>query len=423
MDFLLIHRNFPAQFRNLATALAARGEHRVFAIGSQSAARIPGVKLSRYRIEDERFPEVHPFARQFDLECRRAEQVLYGATALKSAGLRPDVIFVHPGWGEGLAIRDVFPHARLIAYCEFYHTSGHIGFDPEFPTIGLDGLVLLRARNAANLMAVCDADAGVAPTQWQQNLFPPELRPKIRVIHDGIDTDVVRPDSEARFAPSGTDRTFRAGQEIISFVAPNLEPSRGYHVFMRALPQILAARPKAQVIVVGGDGAAYGPAPPPGYSWKRVFFEEVRDRIGPERVSFIRSLPYADYLALLQVSRVHVYLTYPIILSRSLLEAMATECLVIASDTAPVREVISDGENGQLVPFFDHEGLARAVIEASKRHRTHPDLRRRARQTVLARYDLHSVCLPQQLALLGVAPEAAAAPVKQVKATRKKRVS
>jgi glycosyltransferase involved in cell wall biosynthesis len=102
---------------------------------------------------------------------------------------------------------------------------------------------------------------------------------------------------------------------------------------------------------------------------------------------------------------------------------MATECLVIASDTAPVREVISDGENGQLVPFFDHEGLARAVIEASKRHRTHPDLRRRARQTVLARYDLHSVCLPQQLALLGVAPEAAAAPVKQVKATRKKRVS
>jgi glycosyltransferase involved in cell wall biosynthesis len=272
----------------------------------------------------------------------------------------------------------------------------------------VDGLVLLRARNAANLLSLCEADAGMAPTQWQRNQFPPEVRQKIQVIHNGIDTQIVRPNPKAKFVVPTTNRSLKAGDEVISFVARNLEPSRGYHVFMRALPSILSARPKAQVVIVGGDAVSHGPVAPAGLSWRRLFLDEVKDRIDPDRIFFIRSLPYADYLTLLQVSRVHVYLTYPSALSSSLLEAMAVECMVIASDTAPVNEIITHEKNGHLVPFFDHEALARAVIDASDKNRKHSHLRRHARQTVIEKHDLQSVILPKQLELIGVTREEAA---------------
>ena len=413
MDFVFIHRNFPAQFRYLATALAADNQHRVFAIGSQSAARLPGVKLSKYQIGTDRSPEVHPFAREFDMECRRAEQVLYGATALKSAGLRPDFVFSHSAWGEGLALRDLFPESKLISYCEFYRRAGtEFGFDPEFPALGVDGQVLLRATNAANLLALCDADVGLAPTHWQRGLFPTEFHGKIEVIHDGIDTDVFKANAKAKFTPDN-DAILRVGDEVISFVAPNLEPYRGFHVFMRALPRILAARPKAHVVIVGGDSVSHGASPPSGQTWKRIFLDEIRDRVDVERISFIQGLPYSDYLALLQVSRIHVYLTYPFVLSRSLLEAMACECLVVASDTSPVQEVVENQTDGLLVPFFDSEALAQTVIEASAEYKQHLQLRRRARRRIVENYDFKTVCLAQHLKLLGL--PAAEQPLKLAK--------
>ena len=422
MDFLFIHRNFPAQFRYLATALAAANGHRVFAIGSQSSARVPGVKLSKYQIGSDQSPEVHPFAREFDRECRRAEQVLYGATALKSAGLRPNFVLFHSGWGEGLALRDIFPDSKLVSYCEFYRRAGaELGYDSEFPPLGVDGLVLLRATNAANLLALCDADFGVAPTHWQRGLFPQEVQGKIQVIPDGIETEVFRPNAKAKFAVSGSNLTLRAGDEVISFVAPNLEPYRGIHVFMRALPRILAARPKAHVVIVGGNSVSHGAAPPSGQTWKQVFLDEVKDRLELERITFIGALPYADYLALLQVSRIHVYLTYPFILSRSLLEAMACECVVVASDTSPVQEVVENGTDGLLVPFFDPEALAQAVIEACAEYKQYLRLRRRARRKVIDHYDFQTISLPAHLKLFGLTGESSPS-VPEKKGRRRKPV-
>ena len=184
---------------------------------------------------------------------------------------------------------------------------------------------------------------------------------------------------------------------MITFVNRNLEPYRGYHSFLRALPAVLAARPKAQVVIVGGDGASYGAEPKAGGSWKQIFLAEVADRIDPGRVHFLGRVPYPSFLALMQVSRAHAYLTYPFVLSWSMLEAMSAGALVIGSCTAPVEEVIVDGRNGRLIDFFDIPGWSAALTEALSQPERFTALRAAARETVVARYDLRRHCLPRMV--------------------------
>ena len=399
MNILFVHNNFPAQFRHVAQALARDPKAKVVAIGSPTARGASGVRLLKYSLNDTDVSATHPFARRFDIECRRAEQVLYGLSSLASARFVPDVVLAHPGWGEALPLRTIFPNARLLLYCEFYYGSEDrdIGFDPEFPAIGLDGHVSLHLKNATTLLGLIDCAAGVAPTRWQRSTFPREFQDKIAVIHEGIDVGVAKPAEASLRLSSGL--RLSSQDEVVTFVARNLEPMRGYHVFMRALPRILAARPRCQVVIVGGDGTSYGASPPKGRTWKSIYLDEVADRIDPARVHFTGPLPYHDYLRVLQVSSAHIYLTYPFVLSWSLLEAMSAGCLVIASDTAPVQEVI-DGNNGVLVPFFDSEQIAERVIAALARPHRFAALRERARETVIERFDLARKCLPEMLAFV-----------------------
>jgi glycosyltransferase involved in cell wall biosynthesis len=398
MNVLFVHNSFPAQYRHVAGALVRAGA-RVAAIGTQSAQPVTGVDLRRYALTDADVSATHPFARRFDLECRRAEQVLYALSSLATSGFVPDLIMAHPGWGETLPLRTVFPEARILVYCEFFYgrDGRDVGFDPEFAETGADGHVALHLKNAATLLALQDADAGVAPTVWQRSTYPAEFHQKISVIHEGVDTDTARPEPGAAFRlPSG--RELRRSDEVLTFVARNLEPLRGYHVFMRALPRIMAARPDAQVLVIGGDGTSYGRMPPEGKTWQSIFRDEVAGRIDSTRLHLVGRLPYGDYLRALQISSAHVYLTYPFVLSWSLIEAMSAGCLVIGSDTPPVREVI-DGENGILVPFFDADQLAERAIAALAQPRRYRAMRTMARQTVLERYELERVCLPQMMRL------------------------
>ena len=394
MNVLFVHNNFPAQFDKLARFLVRQPNTRVAAIGARSSRALEGVRHIKYALPPTDGSAAHPFARRFNLECHRAEQILYALTTLNTSGFVPDVIVAHPGWGEALPLRAVFPHARIIIYCEFYYgdTDRDVGFDAEFSALGLDGNVAVQLKNAATTLALADCDAGIAPTFWQRSTFPPVFQDKISVLHEGVDTTIVKPSPQASFRlPSG--RVLMAADEVVTFVARNLEPLRGYHIFMRALPQILARRPEAHVLVIGGDGTSYGAPPPQGQTWKSIFLDEVADKIDLNRVHFLGHLPYYNYLRALQISSAHVYFTYPFVLSWSLLEAMSTGCLVFGSDTAPVREVINP-ENGVVVPFFDIDQLADRVSEAL-RHPAHFEaLRRRARQTVLDRYDQSRVCLP-----------------------------
>ena len=358
MNILFVHNNFPGQFRHVAAALARDPKVTVVGVGAPGSRPLPGVRLLRYSMNRVDVAATHPFARRFDLECHRAEQVLYVLTSLVSSGFTPDVIVAHPGWGETLPLRTIFPRARIVLYCEFFYgTEGRdVGFDPEFPQIGTDGDVALHLKNATTLLALAECDVGLSPTQWQRSTFPAIYQPKIRVIHEGVDTDVLKPEADVALRlPDG--RTLRREDEVVTFVARNLEPLRGYHIFMRALPRILKERPRAEVLVIGEDRTYYGASPPAGTTWKSIFLKEVSKRIDSKRVHFTGRLSYRDYLKALQLSSAHVYLTYPFVLSWSFIEAMSCGCVIIGSDTTPVREVIN-GENGMLVSFFDHEQLA-----------------------------------------------------------------
>lgn len=394
MNVLFVHNNFPAQFQHLARFLGQQSGVDIAAIGGQTSRSIKGVRHLKYALGSVDVSSSHPFARRFDLECHRAEQMLYALTNLKLSGFIPDVIVAHPGWGETLPIRSIFPKARLVVYCEFFYGSAErdVGFDPEFPAIGLDGHVGLHLKNASTLLALSECDAGIAPTHWQRSTFPKLFQEKIAVLHEGVDTATVKPAPKASYRlPSGELLT--AKDEVVTFVARNLEPLRGYHVFMRALPRIMAERPDARILLIGGNGTSYGARPPAGTTWRTQFLDEVAGRIDRKRVFFLGHLAYEDYLRALQISSTHVYFSYPFVLSWSLLEAMSAGCIVIGSDTAPVRELLND-QNGILVPFFDVDQLAHRVVEALADRNKFLNIRAAARQTILDRYDLKRTCLP-----------------------------
>lgn len=395
-DVLFVHTNFPGQYKLLASHLATQPAVRVFAIGSQTARTMERVQLQRYQLRADAGRAVHSFAQRFEGECRRAEQVIYAANALKLDGMAPTLIFVHPGWGESLPLRELFPDAKICVYCEFYYNAhgADVGFDPEFSGYGVDGQTRIRLRNAATLLALADADLGIAPTAWQRSLFPAEFQGKIRVLHDGIDTAQTAQTARA-FSHAKLPRPLTASDEVLTFVSRSLEPYRGFHVFMRALPAVLAARPRAQVCIVGGDDVSYGSAPASGGNWKDVMLRELGDALPMQRMHFLDRVPHEQLLTLFQVSRAHVYLTYPFVLSWSLLEAMAAGCAVLASDVAPVREVIKHGDNGMLVPFFDTDALAAQAIDllgAPDRFRA---MRRKAAASIRNAYDFETHMLPQ----------------------------
>ena len=390
MRILFVHQNFPGQYVHLVTHYGAQPGNEVVALGetknlNRPQARIPGVKVYGYRLPPLAEGKADSFDRSVHNAIHRAKAVAAAASRLRRDGFIPDVVFTHIGWGEALFLKDVFPEARVVLYCEFFYRGrgADFGFDPEFPP-SAEKLLRLRVMNAPLLMSLDASDWSIAPTRWQHKQFPAAYAERMSVIHDGINTDVVTPGTPGE-------------EELITYVARNLEPYRGFHVFMRAIPEIQKRRPKARIVIVGGDEVSYSPRLPPGQTYRQRLLREIEGKADLSRVHFTGRIPYADYLALLRRSSVHVYLTYPFVLSWSLLEAMSAGCLVVGSRTPPVEEVMRDGENGLLTDFFSTEKLASRIDEALSRN--HQELRTAARKTVVERFDLKRVCLPAQLEL------------------------
>ena len=404
MKLLLVHQNFPGQYKHLAARFGADPGVQVVAIGEQDNLSkrpdIPGVQRLAYRVAREVGKEIHPYLRNIEAAVLRGQAVARIAMQLRAKGFVPDLICAHPAWGEALYLREIFPDSRILAFFEFYYLSqgADMGFDPEFPAT-LDDHLRIRTWNMVQQSSFFSADAGITPTRWQASVYPAEFQAKMNIIHDGIDTDTLRPNPAARF-PLSDGRFLTRSDEVISFISRGLEPYRGFHIFMRALPDLMRRRPNAQIVIVGGDTPSYGRRPKDAANWREYLLREIGDQIDPNRLHFVGKIPYPAFVSLLQISRAHVYLSYPFVLSWSMLEAMAAGAPVIASRTPPVTEFIRHETNGLLFDFFDRQALVEAVCRALDDADLSQALTRSARQTIVEGYDLERVCLPAQIKLM-----------------------
>lgn len=404
MRVLFVHQNAPGQYLHLvdwATKTQGITPVAITAATNQRADLIPTL---RYNLKVQTGKVGSPSAERFAQSVARGEAAAKAAIHYRDRGFKPDVIFGHGAWGETFYLKEVFPDAKLICYAEFYYRSRgqNIGFDPEFDQFDPNSIRTVSSQNATMTTSLLGSDIGQVPTQFQANTFPEALRAKLSIVFDGIDTNVIKPNPGAQFSLED-GRILKAGDPVITFINRNLEPYRGYHTFMRALPAILAADPTAQVLIVGGDSVSYGPPAPGGDSWKSIFLKEVSAKLDLSRVHFLGQVSTSRLLQIYQVSAAHVYLTYPFVLSWSMLEAMSAGCVVIGSDVAPVREAIAHGETGLLTDFFDADALANSVLDVLHAPQDFAHIRAAARAHIVENYDLNSICLPAQKALIDAA--------------------
>lgn len=365
-NILFIHQAFPGQFGTLARSLAADG-HRVTALAINPQEKIPGVMTIRYSPIAPQEKDLGVLTQDMDAKFLRGQGILEAMKAMKANGYMPDVIYVHPGWGEGMFIKNVWPDARLVVYAEwFYNKEGQeINFDPAFPPIDEEKELRLTVKNIPFIQALSDCDVAIAPTEWQKKRFPAWAQEKIQVIHDGLNLAELSSVKPKGLGIPSQGLRLKKGMPIVTFSARNLEPVRGFHYFMKAVPEILNGNPDAHIIIMGQDAGinniGYGAQNPDNKSWRQTMKEELGDSVDWKRIHFLGLVDRKIYLAMLKLSAAHVYLTTPFILSWSFLEAAALGLPIIASDTEPVRE-FSDLKNVELVDFKDTHELAQKVL-------------------------------------------------------------
>jgi len=397
MKIFFIHPNFPGQYKHLAKYFSADKKNEVSALFRYTNPPIDGVNNVIYKIRGKAHDTTHRYLRSFEDAVYAGQAMWRVCDSLKKQGKVPDVICAHPGWGDGLFLKDIFPDIPLINYAEFYyHAFGaDVGFDPK-EEVQPDVIASTRIRNAPHILNLEACDKALTATKWQKSLFPKELQKKITVLHEGIDTDIVKPKKGDKLTlPDGT--VLKPEDEIITNVERNFEPYRGFPTVMRALEIILKERPNAHVLMVGADGVSYGGKPRDAKTWREKMLKEVK--LDEKRVHWLGKLPYDQYLKVLQYSSAHIYLTVPFVLSWSMLEAMSAGCLVIGSATKPVQEVIEDGKNGLLVDFFSHEDVAKRVSEVLDHKDRMQKIRQAARKTIEERYALRDL-LPKHIELI-----------------------
>jgi len=404
MKLLLIHQGFPGQFTHLIPKLRGRGDQITAISLPRPKAQIPqGVVYHPYQVERGNGQNTHPLALETESKVVRGEAVATVANRLKGEGYEPDLILAHPGWGEALFLADIWPRVPQLHYVEFAYKAK--GTDSDFPDrYALEQTWEEKARghmkNANVLLNLQAMTWGITPTGFQHSTLPSWAQTKTSVIHDGINTNWACPDPNAKLQLA-SGQSFSARDELITFVNRTFEPYRGIHVLLEALPAVLRARPKAHVLLVGQDTpkVSYGAHRTDGRGWLTALRQELGDQVDWSRVHTLGKVPHKALREIFRISSAHVYLTYPFVLSWSLLEAMSCAALVICSATAPVEEIVEHGRNGLLAPFSNSEALASLLIEALKNPDRYNRLRIAARQTVKKHYELQS-CLDQQINLI-----------------------
>lgn len=386
MNFLFVHQNFPGQYIHLLRSLLADnharpGTHEIVFMTEPNQNYLEGVRKVTYSRPPPPPKALAPAAREFESAAIRAQAGYQGAQQIKTLGFKPDIIIGHHGWGEMLNLCDVFPGVPILGYFEFYYRihNSDVNFDPEFP-MDETRFGAVRGKNTINLLAVALEQWGQTPTRWQYDTYPEWARGKIRIVEEGVDLETCSPD------PALRKKTVTVGpltvtpkQKLLTFVSRNLEPYRGFHTLMRALPRILDERPDLVVSIVGGNEVSYGAPPHNGGNWKDILMNEVGDRIDLSRVHFMGKVKYPDHLTLLKRSDAHVYLSYPFVASWSLREALACGCVLIGADSVTVTEFIKNGINGLITPTLDSAKLADNVLRVLADGKLSAQLRKGAR--------------------------------------------
>ncbi|MEM1340783.1 MAG: glycosyltransferase family 4 protein [Pseudomonadota bacterium] len=399
MKFLFVHQNMPGQYRELVSWLAQSGEHQIVFLTQRRNLQLDGVVSWVYQ------PIHKPSSEAFALSKPWEEASAVGFSVAQEAlkleqqeGFVPDIVIGHTGWGELTFLKDVWPHVPIIGFFEYYYrlTGGIVGFDPEEP-INDQAAYFARIRNVVPHLNIETVDQGHCPTYWQRDRFPGSFHDKLYVCHDGIRTDKLLPAPDAAVPLARLGRSLTRDDEVITYVARNLERVRGFHVLMRAIPRILEERPKARIVIVGGEDVSYGRKIGHPKGLRGLLAEELGDRMDWSRVHLLGRVPYSDFCKIIQIGRCHVYMSMPFVLSWSFIEAMSMEATVIGSDTAPVREVVEHGKTGLLVDYFQPDALASQVIDVLSRPGDYAHLGPAARAQTVARYDFTTRCLPEHL--------------------------
>lgn len=392
MKILFLHSNFPAQFRHLATNLAKDNNNRVVFGTARKEGQIQGVYKLVYSPSRRPHQETHHYVKPLEDAVLQGQAVYRVLNKLKTDGFVPDVVYGHSGWGPTLFIKDIFPQARLLCYFEwFYNVEGSdVDFDPSEP-LTTDDKLRIRIKNTPILTDLYSCDAGLCPTLWQLKQFPAEYQNKLKVLHDGIDTQYFSPQQDDKLILPSIGLNLSEVKEIVTYVSRGMKPYRGFPQFMEAVYLLQKKRKDCHVVVVGEDRVAYGRQLPNGKTFKQLMLEKFDFDLS--RLHFTGRLSYTQYRQVLRASSAHIYLTRPFVLSWSMLEAMSTGCLIIASDTPPVTEVIADGVNGILVDFFSPQDIVDKIENALDNPHQMEMLRINARKTILDRYSLSDLLL------------------------------
>ena len=399
MNFLFVHQNMPGQYREFAPWLISQGHRVVFLTQRNPPPQIPGVMTAIYKPHHAPAKDAYGLSKVWEEASGTGYGAAMAARKLKDEGYAPDIIIGHVGWGELTFMKEIFPDVPIIGFFEYYYRAfgGPVNFDPESPANAYTPF-LLQARNAVPLMNFEVVDRGHSPTFWQRDRFPERFHDQIYVCHDGIRTDKLRPNPTASLELGRLDRPLTRQDEVLTFMARNLELTRGFHKFMRALPHVMSERPNVRVLIIGGNETSYGKKSDHPKGLRGQLEAEVGHLLDWSRIHFLGRVPFQDYQRVIQISRCHMYLSMPFVLSWSALESMAMQATIIASDVAPVREAMTHGENAVLVDYFDHDAIARQIVDVLSRPDDYAHLGSAARQHVVDTYDFHSKCLPVHVA-------------------------
>lgn len=399
MKLLFVHQNMPGQYRELIQWLATQGEHEiVFLTQRKKPPEFAGVRTVIYKTHHKAVEKAYGLSRNYEDAAGNGFGAAMALRKVVSEGFDPDIVIGHIGWGEMMFFRQVLADTPMIGFFEYYYSvhGGPVGFDPADPPSD-HAPFLMQGRNAVPLANIEVVDLAHSPTMWQRNRFPTSFHDKMYVCHDGIRTDNLKPNKNAEITLNRIGKPLTVKDEIVTFMARNLETTRGYHQFMRALPDIQTARPNARVLVIGGDDASYGGKSKHPGGLRGQMEDEVGHMLDWDRLHFLGQVPFDIYQNIIQISSCHIYLTMPFVLSWSFLECMAMEATIVASDVPPVREAMEHGKTGMLVDFFDPKAIAAQVIDVLERPKDYAHIGPAARAHVVEKYDFHTVCLPEHI--------------------------